>query len=152
MLGKTEGRRRRQQRMRWLDGITDLMDMGDGERQGSLACFSPWGCKELNMTERLNNEQRQISIQYLERTELRCRAGSLPSLNINGSGAARACGEVSVTVWTVYSSSYYLRACHTVGLQTCTSLYHYAFSPQLSGKQLILYLHMLQQFSLTEFR
>ena len=32
MLGKTEGRRRRgQQRMRWLDGITDSMDMGFGE-------------------------------------------------------------------------------------------------------------------------
>ena len=31
MLGKTEGRTRRgQQRMRWLDGITDLMDMGLG--------------------------------------------------------------------------------------------------------------------------
>ena len=31
MLGKTEGRRRRgQQRMRWLDGITDLMDVGLG--------------------------------------------------------------------------------------------------------------------------
>ena len=31
MLGKIEGRRRRgQQRMRWLDGITDLMDMGLG--------------------------------------------------------------------------------------------------------------------------
>ena len=27
MLGKTEGRRRGWQRMRWLDGITDLMDM-----------------------------------------------------------------------------------------------------------------------------
>ena len=27
MLGKTEGRRRESQRMRWLDGITDLMDM-----------------------------------------------------------------------------------------------------------------------------
>ena len=27
MLGKVEGGRRRQQRMRWLDGITDLMDM-----------------------------------------------------------------------------------------------------------------------------
>ena len=27
MLGNTEGRRRGQQRMRWLDGITDLMDM-----------------------------------------------------------------------------------------------------------------------------
>ena len=30
MLGKIEGRRRGQQRMRWLDGITDLMDMGLG--------------------------------------------------------------------------------------------------------------------------
>ena len=29
---------------------------GDGEGQGSLACFSPWGCKELDMTERLNNK------------------------------------------------------------------------------------------------
>ena len=30
MLGKIEGRRRKQQRMRWLDGITDPMDMGLG--------------------------------------------------------------------------------------------------------------------------
>ena len=56
MLGKTEGRRKReQQRMRWLDDITNLMDMslskliGDG--QGSLACCSPWGHKELDTTE-----------------------------------------------------------------------------------------------------
>ena len=52
MLGKIEGRRRRgQQRMRWLDGITDSVDMveqtpGDNEGQGSLACYSPRGLKE----------------------------------------------------------------------------------------------------------
>ena len=57
MLGKIEGRRRGQQRMRWLDGITDLMDMSLSKLQemvmgqGSLACYSPWGHKELDTTE-----------------------------------------------------------------------------------------------------
>ena len=58
MLGKTEGNRRReQQRMRWLDDITDAMDMNLGKiwemvsRQGGLTCCSPWGHKELDMTE-----------------------------------------------------------------------------------------------------
>ena len=61
MLGKFEGRRRRgQQRMRWLDGITDLMDMGlgklpgVGDRQGGLVCCGSWGRKESDITERLN--------------------------------------------------------------------------------------------------
>ena len=46
MLGKIEGKRRRgRQRMRWLDGITDAMDMnlGDSEGQGSMMGCSPWG-------------------------------------------------------------------------------------------------------------
>ena len=59
MLGKIEGRRRRgQQRMRWLDGITDSMDMslntpGVGDGQGGLACCDSWGRKESDPTERL---------------------------------------------------------------------------------------------------
>ena len=45
--------------MRWLDGITGSMDkfeqtQGDSEGQGSLMCCSSWGCKESEMTERLN--------------------------------------------------------------------------------------------------
>ena len=60
MLGKVEGKRRRgQQRMSWLDDITDSMDMSlsklremkDTEGQGSLECCSPWGRKESDMTE-----------------------------------------------------------------------------------------------------
>ena len=60
LLGKTESRRRRgRQRMRWLDGITDSMDMSLSKlremvkEQGSLVCCSLWGCKESDMTERL---------------------------------------------------------------------------------------------------
>ena len=61
MLGKIESERRRQQRMRWLDDITDSMNMsfeqapGDGEGQGSLACCSPCGHKVLDTTKQLNN-------------------------------------------------------------------------------------------------
>ena len=60
MLGKTEGKRRRgQQRMRWLDSITDSVDTNqqiprDSERRGSLECCSPWSRKESDTTEQLN--------------------------------------------------------------------------------------------------
>ena len=54
MLAMIEGRRRGgQQRMIWLDGITDSIDMnlsklGNSEGQGSLVCCSSWGRKELD--------------------------------------------------------------------------------------------------------
>ena len=51
--------------MRWLDGITDLMDMSLSklqetvkEREGNLVCCTPRGCEQSDTTERLNNNDK----------------------------------------------------------------------------------------------
>ena len=53
--------------MRWLDGITDSMDMSlselwekVSEGQGSLECCSPWGHKGSDTTERLSNNKPPV--------------------------------------------------------------------------------------------
>ena len=52
--------------MRWLDSITYSMDMSLSklletvEGQGSLVCCSPWGNKESDMTDQLNNNNREL--------------------------------------------------------------------------------------------
>ena len=56
MLGKTEDRRIGQQRMRWLDSITDSMEMNLSKLRETVKDrgtwrASPWGCKESDMGE-----------------------------------------------------------------------------------------------------
>ena len=71
MMGKIEGRRRwGYQRMRWMLSLNRRLNWGwhhqwnehelgqtpgEGEGQGGLACCSPWGCKESDTTDQLNN-------------------------------------------------------------------------------------------------
>ena len=62
MLGKIKGRRRRgRQRLRWLDGITDAMDMNLGKLRETprgreaWPAARPWGRKELDTMGQLNN-------------------------------------------------------------------------------------------------
>ena len=57
--GIGDRRRRGRQRIRWLDGITNSMDIGLGglwefDGQDGLACCRSWGRKESDMTEQLN--------------------------------------------------------------------------------------------------
>ena len=81
MLGGIRGRRRRErQKMRWLDGITDSMDMSLGELQelvidrGGLACCNSWGRKESDTTEQLNWTEIHIYMKKSISSLRRCWA------------------------------------------------------------------------------
>ena len=48
----------------WLDGHESEWTPGDGDEQGGLACCDSWGCKESDMTERLNWTEELVLNEY----------------------------------------------------------------------------------------
>ena len=52
-----------------LNGHEFEQTLGDGEGQGSLGCCSPWGHKESDMTERLNNNSVPVETEWIIHTK-----------------------------------------------------------------------------------
>ena len=81
MLGKTEGRRRSRREDEMVGWHHRLyrhefeQTLGDSEGQGSLECCSPWGHKESDMTQRLNNN----NIEFIRLRECLRPSGKLTS-------------------------------------------------------------------------
>ena len=88
MLRGIGDRRRGRQRMRWLDGITNLdghefgWTLGVGNGQGGLACCDSWGRKESDTTERLNwtGSNLESRLRKLHKVTFMFTAGSSFSL------------------------------------------------------------------------
>ena len=74
MLGKIEGKRRRgQQKLTWLDSITDSMDMNlikleDSGGQRRLVCCSPWGSQRLGHDLVTDQQQWDILKEMVSRS------------------------------------------------------------------------------------
>ena len=97
VLGNVEGRKR-SRCQRWLDGITDAMNMnlgklhelgqtlGDCEGQGGLACCSSWGRKESDTTGQLNNSSRIINnfVSFLCFSEILSKFSLLSNIIFTG--------------------------------------------------------------------
>ena len=66
----------------WLNGHEFEQALGVGDGQGSLACYSPWGHKELDMTEQLKEQTTTPLLSHLSRSSQNTRVGSLCYMHI----------------------------------------------------------------------
>ena len=120
ILGKTEGKRKRgQQRMRWLDGITDWMAMKLGKlwemvRDRDLACCSPWDRKESDTTEWRNNNRAKKRCRYWCSLDYSPGAPRVSAFRFEVVTVLSCCfgSGLQVPVWTGLQRQVWLHALH----------------------------------------
>ena len=83
----------------WLNRHEFEQALGDGEGQGSLACCSPWGRKELDMTEQLNNNIPWVAFWFLN---------TLPADTTSVRRARNAISSPTRQRWTYYQQAAFL--------------------------------------------
>ena len=104
MLGKTRGRRRRGwQKMRWLDSITDSMDMSLSklweivEDRGAWYATGSRGHKEFDTTWQLNNNNKKAPLNSKEGASVTCLGSTLSTYTPPN----RSCHPNSVVAWSL---------------------------------------------------
>ena len=80
--------------MKWLDGIANSMDMSLSKLweilkgRGSLPCCSPWGCKESDVTQQLNN--KMVILRHMAGSDTGSSGETISPASIPSCGVSRS--------------------------------------------------------------